>query len=86
MTMQVDYKKIDRIRLEIIYKALLYVVRKEGVEFEDKHEEMIDALLHSVPETDVSDIPFVLDELHELLLQFDDIKEHLSPEEDEDDK
>lgn len=84
MTMRVDYKKLDRIRLEIMYKALLDVARKEKIEFEDKHKEMVDALEHSVPEAEVSDIPFVLNEIYEILVQFDDIKEYLSSEEDDD--
>ena len=83
MTQQVEYKKLDRIRLEVIYKALKYVAHKEAVEVDEKHEDMADALAYSPFDTDVSDIPFVLDELYDMLKEFEDIKEELASDEDD---
>lgn len=82
-------EKIDfnRTALEIIYKALFYTARNEKVEFDEKHHAMLDALLYSVPETDVSDIPDVLDKMYEYFLTDEDIQEQLNEnKEDEEDE
>ena len=77
MTQYMANSNLKQIALEMIYKSILYTMRKEGVEFDEKHEEMANALCYSHPETDVIDLPDMADEIYELLKNLEEIKEQL---------
>ena len=79
-----NYKVGNRLELEIIYRALNYVVRTEGIEVDEKHFEMENALSLW---TESTDIPDILDKIYEHLLSSEDIREEiLSTREDDKEK
>ena len=80
MTCYMGYSNLARTTLEMLYKSILYTMRGEGIAVDEKHEEMANVLCYSYPETDVSDLPDLLDEIYDRLKEFEEIKEYLHAE------